>query len=135
MELYQLDIFPVDYHRADLVITYTLKDETTELDMFKMWISDKEKDNIELLNHANLILYHVIVNNDAIPSQKDLYITYQRLFAYKRWKLYTENKTFINNAKTLTKPPYNKYVEITKDYINKNIDKMYNKYIKENNKK
>lgn len=135
MELYQLDIFPENYHKADLVITYTLKDDNTkEIDMFKVWISDKEKENIEIINHANMILYNVIVNNDETPTQKDIYIAYQRLFGYKQWKPYRESKTFINNVKTLTKAPYSKYKEITKHYISESINNMYNKYIKNNNK-
>lgn len=129
MELNQLNIYAKDFHRADLVLTYTLNDDD-EIEMFKIWVSDKEKDNIEIINYANLLLYEIIINNDDKPTLKDIYRGYQRLFAFKQWKPYDEIKTFVNIKSTLTKAPYSKYVEITKEYINNKITETYNKYIK-----
>lgn len=130
MELNQLDIFPDDYHRPDLVITYTMNDDQ-EIDMLKIWISYKHRKNIEFINYANLLLYSIVINNNNEKvTQRDIYIAYQRLFGFKQWKPYKESKTFINNVKTLTKAPYSKYVEVTKEYINNALNETYNKYIK-----
>lgn len=130
MELHQLDIFPDDYHRPDLVITYTMNDDQ-EIDMLKIWISYKHRKNIEFINYANLLLYSIVINNNKEKvTQRDIYIAYQRLFGFKQWKSYKESKTFINNVKTLTKAPYSKYIEVTKEYINNTLNETYNKYIK-----
>ena len=129
MELNQLNIYADNYHEPDLVLTYTLKEKTDEIDMFKIWISNIQQNNLELINYANLILYNVIINNDK-PNQKDIYITYQKLFSNKIWRPYTELTTYVNNIKTLTKPPYNNYKELTKKVINEKIKGMYDKYIK-----
>lgn len=133
MELYQLNIFPKNYHKPDLVLVYTLNDNK-EIDTFKIWISDTEKNDLELLNYANLLLYHILLTNDNTPTQKCIYKSYQVLFGLKQWKPYEEIKTFINNEKTILKAPYSKYVEITKEYINEKINEIYNKYIKGENK-
>lgn len=130
MVLNQIDIYPINYQKPDLVLTYTLKEDNESLDMFKIWISPKEKNNIEVINYANLILYKVIIENKQ-PKQKDIYIAYQMLFSHKKWRNYEEKYIYINNINTLTKAPYNRYKEITKTYITNKIQGMYDKYIKE----
>lgn len=129
MQLNQLNIFPIRYDIPDLVITYTLKDKTNEIDMFKIWISDVEENNLELIERATMLRYMIIVKNDN-PQLKDIYIAYQYLFGKKKWKAYEELTSYVNVKTTLEKPPYNRYIEITSDYMSVKALKIYKKYLK-----
>lgn len=129
MELNQVNIYPKNYHRPDLVITYTLK-EDDKIDMFKMWISDEEKENIEIIDYANRFLYGIIIQNERTPIEKDVFYQYQVLFHNKQWKSFEKITTKVKTKQTLTKTPYFKYKELTKDYLSKMYEKKMKEYIK-----
>lgn len=129
MELNQVNIYPKNYHRPDLVITYTLK-EDDKIDMFKMWISDEEKENIEIIDYANRLLYGIIIQNERTPIEKDVFYQYQVLFHNKRWRSFDKITTKVKTKQTLAKTPYFKYKELTKDYLSKMYEKKMKEYIK-----
>lgn len=131
MILNQVNIYPKDYHRPDLVITYTLKDKSDKIDMFKIWISDKYKDDIELIDYANKLLYMVIIRNEREPTEKDIYYHYQMLYYDKFIRSFEKITTKVKAHQTLRKAPYFKYKEITKDYISKMYENKMKEYVKE----
>lgn len=129
MELTQVNIYPKNYHRPDLVITYTLK-KNKEIDMFKIWISDEECENIEIIDYANKLLYQVIVANEKKPIERDIYYNYQMLFWDKNWRVFEKIVMRVNVRQTLYKAPYNNYKELTKTYISDMYEKKMKEYIK-----
>lgn len=134
LELNQLDIFPKNFHNPDIVFTYTLnKDET--FDMFKMWISDECKYDMEVIDIANKLYFEIMVNNENVPCIKDLFIAYQKQHYNKQWKPYKLSKTKLNVKGLVTKSPYNNYTEITKTFLSESYNELMDKYIQKYNKK
>lgn len=131
--LNQIDMFPKRYHNPDIVFTYTLnKDET--FDMFKMWISDECKYDMEVIDVANRLYYDIMLNIDNEPNVKQIFISYQKQHRNKQWKQYSIKKTRLNVKSLLTKAPYNNYTEITKTFLNETYEELMNKYIGKYNK-
>ncbi len=98
--------------------------------MFKMQISDEEKENIEIIDYANRLLYGIIIQNERTPIEKDVFYQYQVLFHNKQWKSFEKITTKVKTKQTLTKTPYFKYKELTKDYLSKMYEKKMKEYIK-----
>lgn len=130
--LKQVNIFPKRYHNPDIVITYTTNKDNT-LDMFKMWISDECKNDIEIIDIANKLYFDIIVNNENKPSQQDIFRAYQRLYYNKQWNKYEEKETKFNVKSLITKAPYNNYTEITRTFLSETYEELMNKYIREFN--
>lgn len=134
MVLKQLDIYPKNYHEPDISMTYTT-DKKGYIEMFKMWLSNECKDNMEIIDIANKLYYEIIMNNNSRPHERDIHIAYQVLYHDKQWKEKRELTTKINVESLLTKAPHNNYIELTKDYLSESYEKIYNKYLKKYNNK
>lgn len=135
MRLNQVDIFIENYEKPELVITYTLKDKTNTIDMFKIWISDEHKRNLEIINYGNLLLYNIIITNENTPVEREIFVAYQKVFNRKLIPPYKVSHTDVNVSKTLLKAPYNAFKELTREYMSNHIENVRKKYIDKHNKK
>lgn len=134
MKLNQVDIFIEKLNKPDLVITYTLK-ENNLIDMFKIWINNKQKNNLEIINYANLFMYNIIISNESKPSERDIFVAYQKMFYDKTFPAYQTSVTRVNVAETLVKAPYNAFKELTNEYMVNMIEGVRKRYIDKHNKK
>ena len=123
-----MDVYANDRNNPTMVFTYTTKEETRELEMFKIWLREDLAQDFEYINYANIV--HRALSFQNKPTEYDVTRIYQTLFASKLWEVPKRTRTVVNSKATLKVAPYRGFKEIDKDYFKRFVDLETTKYMK-----
>jgi len=128
-----LDVCEQGSSEPFLTATFVVDESSSDgrLSVFKVWVKEEHARDFEHVNLANLFLRFVTVHGRKVPTQKDVFKAYRKVFDNALKHKYGNVKSIeINREKTMTTAPRTGLVEITLDYMEKFVMEETKEYIK-----
>lgn len=127
-----LDVCEKGSSEPFLTATFVVDERSSDgrLEVFKVWVKEEHARDFEHVNLANLFLRFVTVHGRKVPTQKDVFKAYRKVFDNALKHKYGSVKTLeINREKTMRTAPRTGLVEITLDYMEKFVMEETKEYI------
>ena len=127
-----------DKEQATIIVTYTTyQDEKSHrryIKTYAVWVREDMAERLDILNYANMYLRETFIykTDKKRILEKDLYKSYQVLFADKLWNNYKVTKeTFDTEELAVNRKPYRNFNLFTDKTMQQTADKLTIRFTQE----